>query len=63
MTVALALHAAEAHAVGAAQHLVDDGLGHEARERVARLLALEGDGDAVDRGGGQEGRRSPATTA
>ena len=55
---ALALHAAEADPVGAAQHLVDDGLGDEAREGVARLLALEGDGDAVDRGRWRAARRS-----
>ena len=50
----LAAHAAEAHAVGVGQHLVDDRLGHEARERVARLLALERHGQAVDRGGQQD---------
>ena len=54
MTVALALHAAEPDPVGAAQHLVDDGLGDEAREGVARLLALEGDGDAVDERGAEQ---------
>ena len=56
----LAAHAAEPHALGVGQHLVDDGLGHEARERVARLLALERHGQPVDR---QRVRRMPAITA
>ena len=58
----LAAHAAEPHAVGVGQHLVDHRLGHEARERVARLLALERDREAVDGAGGQEPPRARRRT-
>ena len=53
----LALDAAEAQTVGAPQHLLDHRLGDEARERLARVGALEGDGDAVDGGGQQQRER------
>ena len=43
------------------EDLVDDGLGHEAGERVARLLALERDGQAVDARRGQRSRAMPAS--
>ena len=58
----LAAHAAEPHAVGVGEDLVDDRLGHEARERVARLLALERRRQPVDRPGGEHRRARPATT-
>ena len=46
----LALHPAEAQPrVGARENLVDDVLGHEAREQIAHPLALEGDRDELHR--------------